>query len=65
MNVVFADEPDKLYSSSIGFVVWNFIDDFGLQDAGRTNVVYENWHGHQLYRNLMRKYYHNCILISK
>jgi len=54
----FRDVHDILASHQIGFAVWNFIGDFGVLDSGRTDVAYEDWHGHQLDRqflDLLRK----------
>lgn len=55
----FTDVLDILSTNNIGFAVWNFIGDFGVLDSGRTDVAYEDWHGHKLDRkflDLMRKY---------
>jgi len=49
----FADVTDILTSNKIGFALWNFIGDFGLIDSGRTDVAYEDWHGHKLDRKLL------------
>ncbi len=55
----FSDVLDILSSNGIGFAVWNFIGDFGVLDSRRTDVVYEDWHGHKLDRKfleLLRKH---------
>jgi hypothetical protein len=54
----FRDVHDILSSHQIGFAAWNFIGSFGVLDSGRTDVAYEDWHGHQLDRqflDLLRK----------
>ena len=54
----FRDVHDILSSHQIGFAAWNFIGDFGVLDSRRTDVAYEDWHGHQLDRqflDLLRK----------
>ncbi len=55
----FTDVLSILSANNIGFAVWNFIGDFGILDSGRTDVAYEDWHGHKLDRKvleLMMKY---------
>lgn len=55
----FSDVLSILSANNIGFAVWNFIGDFGVLDSGRTDVAYEDWHGHKLDRkflDLMMKY---------
>lgn len=49
----FTDVLDILSTNNIGFAVWNFIGDFGILDSGRTDVAYEDWHGHKLDRQLL------------
>ncbi len=44
----FSDVLSILSANNIGFAVWNFIGDFGVLDSGRTDVAYEDWHGHKL-----------------
>jgi aryl-phospho-beta-D-glucosidase BglC (GH1 family) len=54
----FTDVVDILNTNKIGFAVWEFIGDFGIIDSGRTDVAYEDWHGHKLdrkYLDLIRK----------
>lgn len=55
----FEDVLAILTSNGIGFSLWEFAGDFGVLDSGRTDVVYEDFHGHKLDRkllNLMLKY---------
>jgi endoglucanase len=55
----FNDVLDILHSHNIGFALWEFIGSFGILDSGRTDVAYEDWHGHKLDRKLlelMKKY---------
>ncbi|MGA0560562.1 glycoside hydrolase family 5 protein [Larkinella sp. VNQ87] len=55
----FGDVLDILTSNGIGFALWEFIGDFGILDSRRTDVAYEDWHGHKLDRkllNLLAKY---------
>ena len=49
----FNDVLDILHSHKIGFALWEFIGDFGILDSGRTEVAYEEWHGHKLDRKLL------------
>jgi endoglucanase len=49
----FSDVLDILSSNGIGFSLWNFIGDFGILDSGRSDVAYEDWHGHKLDRQLL------------
>jgi len=49
----FTDVLSILSANNIGFAVWNFIGDFGILDSGRTDVAYEDWHGHKLDRKLL------------
>jgi aryl-phospho-beta-D-glucosidase BglC (GH1 family) len=54
----FSDVTDILSTNKIGFALWEFIGDFGILDSGRTDVAYEDWHGHKLdrkYLDLIRK----------
>jgi hypothetical protein len=54
----FGDVLDILKQNKIGFALWEFIGDFGILDSGRTDVAYEDWHGHKLdrkYLELIRK----------
>jgi len=55
----FGDVLDILSSNGIGFSLWEFMGDFGILDSKRTDVAYEDFHGHKLDRkllNLMMKY---------
>ena len=55
----FGDVLDIFSKNKIGFAVWEFIGDFGILDSGRTDVAYEDWHGHKLDRKsleLIRKH---------
>ena len=49
----FSDVLDILSGNGIGFAVWNFSGDFGVLDSKRTDVAYEDWHGHQLDRKML------------
>jgi len=49
----FGDVVDILFNHKIGFALWNFIGDFGILDSGRSDVSYEDWHGHKLDRKLL------------
>ncbi len=49
----FNDVLDILHSHKIGFALWEFIGSFGIIDSGRTDVAYEDWHGHKLDRKLL------------
>lgn len=49
----FGDVVDILSSHGIGFAIWNFRGDFGVIDSGRSDIVYEDWHGHKLDRKLL------------
>lgn len=49
----FRDVLDILKGAGIGFALWNFRGAFGVLDTGRTDVAYEDWHGHQLDRQLL------------
>jgi hypothetical protein len=43
----------------MGWALWNFRGSFGILDSGRTDVVYEDFHGHKLDRqflNLLQEY---------
>ena len=47
------DVLDILKMHSIGFALWNFRGAFGVLDSGRSDVAYEDWHGHKLDRDLL------------
>ena len=38
---------------NIGYALWNFRGQFGILDAKRTDVDFEEWHGHKLDRKLL------------
>ena len=53
------DLLDILTENGIGWALWEFRGWFGVLDTGRTDVQYEDFHGHQLDRqllNLLQKY---------
>lgn len=50
----FEDQLDILTSHGIGWGLWNFRGTFGLIDSRRKDVTYEDWHGHQLDRKLLK-----------
>jgi aryl-phospho-beta-D-glucosidase BglC (GH1 family) len=55
----FGDLLDILKENKIGFALWEFAGDFGILDSGRTDVAYEDWHGHKLdrkYLELIRRH---------
>jgi aryl-phospho-beta-D-glucosidase BglC (GH1 family) len=49
----FGDVLDILSSNGIGFALWEYVGDFGILNSGRTDVAYEDWHGHKLDRKLL------------
>jgi endoglucanase len=49
----FRDVLEVLREHEIGWALWNFRGSFGLLDSGRAEVAYEDWHGHQLDRQLL------------
>ena len=50
----FDDVLGILNENKIGFALWEFAGDFGVLDSGRTDIAYENWHGHKLDRKLLK-----------
>ena len=50
----FEDVLDILTSNGIGYALWNFRGDFGILDSGRSDIDYEDWHGHQLDRKMLQ-----------
>lgn len=55
-NVVLAwlrDVLEILTSHNIGMALWNFRGSFGIMDSDRTDVDYEDFHGHKLDRKLL------------
>lgn len=49
----FRDVLEILTAHHIGYALWNFRGAFGILDSGRTDVAYEDWHGHKLDRELL------------
>ena len=49
----FRDVLEILTSHNIGYSLWNFRGAFGILDSARTDVDYEDWHGHKLDRKLL------------
>jgi endoglucanase len=47
------DVLEILTGHGIGLALWNFRDSFGILDSGRTDVAYEDFHGHKLDRKLL------------
>jgi len=47
------DVLEILTGHGIGLALWNFRGAFGILDSGRTDVAYEDFHGHQLDRQLL------------
>jgi len=47
------DVLEILTGHGIGLALWNFRGSFGIMDSGRTDVAYENFHGHKLDRKLL------------
>jgi endoglucanase len=48
-----ADVLDILTSNGIGYALWNLRGEFGILDSHRSDVAYEDWHGHLLDRELL------------
>ena len=48
-----ADVMDVLRAGEIGWALWNLRGDFGVLDSGRSDVRYEEWHGHKLDRRML------------
>lgn len=51
--VWFGDVLDILTQNGIGYALWNFRGQFGVLDSGRSDVEYEDWHGHKLDRKML------------
>jgi endoglucanase len=49
----FTDVLDILTGHGIGYALWNFRGSFGILDSGRSDIAYEDWHGHKLDRRLL------------
>jgi hypothetical protein len=47
------DVLEVLESEDIGWALWNLRGDFGVLDSGRSDVPYEDWHGHRLDRRML------------
>jgi endoglucanase len=47
------DVLEILTAAGIGYALWNFRGAFGLLDSGRSDVPYEEFHGHTLDRKLL------------
>ncbi len=47
------DVLEMLSAHDIGWALWNFRGDFGILDSGRSDVDYEDFHGHKLDRKLL------------
>lgn len=39
---------------NIGFAMWNLVGPFGILDSGRADVAYEDYHGYQLDREMLK-----------
>jgi hypothetical protein len=39
--------------AGLGWALWNFRGAFGILDSGRSDVIYEDFHGHQLDRKML------------
>lgn len=50
----FEDVLSVLTENGIGWGLWEFRGTFGLLDSQRKDVDYENWHGHQLDKKLLK-----------
>jgi len=44
---------DILRGHGIGYALWNLRGSFGVLDSGRSDVAYEDFHGHKLDRKLL------------
>ncbi|MDR2755419.1 MAG: cellulase family glycosylhydrolase [Planctomycetaceae bacterium] len=49
-----ADCLENWREAGWGYALWNFRGSFGIMDSGRTDVNYENFHGHQLDRKMLK-----------
>ncbi|MDN4501338.1 cellulase family glycosylhydrolase [Alteromonadaceae bacterium BrNp21-10] len=50
----FADVLSVLSDEGIGFALWEMQGDFGILNSRRKDVDYEDWHGYQLDRKLLK-----------
>jgi endoglucanase len=48
------DVLEILQSFNIGYALWNLRGGFGILDSERSDVNYEDWHGHKLDRDLLK-----------
>lgn len=48
-----SDVLEVLRSAEIGWALWNLRGDFGVLDSERSDVRYEDWHGHRLDRRML------------
>jgi hypothetical protein len=48
-----ADVMDILKTNRWGYALWNFRGSFGILDSGRSDVAYEDFHGHKLDRKML------------
>ena len=44
---------EKWKQARFGWALWNFRGSFGILDSNRKDVVYEDWHGHKLDRQML------------
>jgi len=49
----FSDVMEILKGHGFGYALWNFRGSFGILDSGRSDIEYEDWHGHKLDRKLL------------
>ncbi len=49
----FRDVLEILTENNIGFSLWNLRGSFGIVDSGRSDVIYEDFHGRKLDRKLL------------
>lgn len=47
------DVLEILKAYNIGYALWNLRGSFGILDSERTDVAYEDWHGHKLDRQML------------
>jgi endoglucanase len=45
---------DTWKSAGWGWALWNFRGGFGILDSDRSDVSYEDWHGHKLDRAMLK-----------
>ena len=48
------DSLDAWKMAGWGWALWNFRGGFGILDSDRTDVSYEDWHGHKLDRAMLK-----------